>query len=337
MQVCFSASAQAVRRLAIVCFFGCTSLVFGGDIQLLLHETATVKRHEVRVGDICRVRADDQKMVKSISQIVVLDLEDTQQPEVLDSRFVRICTALEGYDLEDVRMLGASEVEITYESPKLVDDTDIERAATEAMRKALNAASGDVEVVLMSPFVRQLRETTRTTPDLTVQVIKPTRAPIGRTQLQVRLWKGHDILESRTATVLVSRRFDIAVTRVSMLPGHVIEESDVSFESRFLDMYVDSPRHDQVIGKSLRFSKQVGTILSLRDLAAVSAKEDAIAVKQRETVRVTATRGKVRVTLQGCEAMQQGRVGDVIRVRNPDTKATFSAIVTGRQKAEVRL
>jgi len=27
----------------------------------------------------------------------------------------------------------------------------------------------------------------------------------------------------------------------------------------------------------------------------------------------------------------------VIRVRNPDTKATFSAIVTGRQKAEVRL
>jgi flagella basal body P-ring formation protein FlgA len=307
-----------------------------GEVRLVLHETATVGADQVRLKDICRIQGADRQQLAKISNLVIAEILDPAQPEVISSQYVRLRTALKGIPLDDVRMLGANEVEVQYQSPQLLNDAEIELKAHEAVRSMLGVAADDVEVVLLTPFVRQLPQSIRDQPDLRIQVLKPNGKTVGRMQLQVRVWDRTDIVSTRNADVLVRRRFDIAVAQVSLMPNQPISESDVVFESRFLDFDADSPREDQILGKSVRSAKRAGTILSLRDMATPARSRMEIAVRRREPVTVTVRRGAVVVKMQGVEAQQQGRIGDLIQLRNPITRVSMSGVITGNGEVELR-
>jgi flagella basal body P-ring formation protein FlgA len=63
--------------------------------------------------------------------------------------------------------------------------------------------------------------------------------------------------------------------------------------------------------------------------------EGQVAVERNDRVRVTLTRGAMVIETNGI-AMQRGRIGDFISIRNPQSKSLFEAQITAPGVAQVR-
>lgn len=59
-------------------------------------------------------------------------------------------------------------------------------------------------------------------------------------------------------------------------------------------------------------------------------------VRKGDVVEVSASSGLLRVTLKGL-ALQNGALGDIITVRNPESLKVIPALVVGENRVEVRL
>ncbi len=83
--------------------------------------------------------------------------------------------------------------------------------------------------------------------------------------------------------------------------------------------------------RSLVFATRVqaGRVLTWRDLTKRPL------VKRNELVDVTASEGSLTITMKAL-ALQNGSIGDIISVRNLDSKKSISVIVVGDNRAQVR-
>jgi flagella basal body P-ring formation protein FlgA len=87
---------------------------------------------------------------------------------------------------------------------------------------------------------------------------------------------------------------------------------------------------DEITGFAAKIGLQTGRVVTLNML------ELPIVVQRGRPVAVYIQIGDAAVVLNGI-ALDNGAVGDSIRVRNPDSQAIISASVTGPGKAEIRL
>lgn len=82
----------------------------------------------------------------------------------------------------------------------------------------------------------------------------------------------------------------------------------------------------------------IGTVtrraLSLGELLSRNSVEDAGLVRVGETVRLTVVSGSVRMSVPA-RALQNGKLGDPIKVRNIDSDRVITAVVTGRKEARI--
>ena len=117
----------------------------------------------------------------------------------------------------------------------------------------------------------------------------------------------------------------------------MIEARDVQFTDRFLAVSADQLDESQVIGRQIRSGVPAGRMLALRDLIPVTAAKTQHVVRTRDNVQVTAVSGRLRVKLTAAEAMQSGRQGDVIRVRNTRSQEIITGRVTGPGMVEIQL
>lgn len=83
-------------------------------------------------------------------------------------------------------------------------------------------------------------------------------------------------------------------------------------------------------GFVLSRSVQAGTLLTWNDLARRPL------VRKGEMVEVSASEGLLRVTLKGM-ALQNGALGDIVTVRNPESLKVIPGQVVGENRVEVRL
>lgn len=88
-------------------------------------------------------------------------------------------------------------------------------------------------------------------------------------------------------------------------------------------------RFDEVEGYQLRNRLRAGDVLSSKNLLATDA------VTRGEQIAIVATNGVLSVRMAG-EALDSGKVGDQIRVRNLQSGRVIRALVVGRGKVEVR-
>jgi flagellar basal body P-ring formation protein FlgA len=331
-------SPQIVALTSVLAFVGLLVTPSGADqVQLVVRESATVNSRDVRLGDVCRINTASSRQAAAISNLVVADIDDELQPGIVNASYLRIRTAQLGIPLKDIEVLGAPTVTVRFVAPRIIDDTDVEDSATAAISQSLNIHDQDLQVRLIAPFTQGLPSNIRSVPGIRAEVVPPSRGSIGQLSLTVRLWDGRTLLSTRSARVQVLRRFDVAVARVSLTRDHVITETDVQFESRFLATEMDSPRDNQIIGRTVRTPRTAGTILTLRDLVEPAMVKLPIVIRSRDPVRVTAVSGSVRVVLRSAEALGQGRVGDIIRIKNTESNQIRSGVVTAAGEVEIRL
>ncbi|MCP4784349.1 MAG: flagellar basal body P-ring formation protein FlgA [Fuerstiella sp.] len=276
-------------------------------------------------------------MVATIGRIDVASIAAPDTGKTLSAAFVRYRLLLAGWQQTAIVVEGPERVLITYAESQPITDADIERSAREALATMFGAIEIDIRVRLSGVFMSTLPAHVQEQTNLRVEVSPPVRAKLGQTSMKIRLWKGDLLVATRLGRFNVLKRHRVAVTTISLQQESIIGAGNVQFAYRFLPNAEDEPTEADIYGRSVRTSVGPGEILSLRDLKQTTATKREIVVKARDNVRVTVTGNGLKLRLNQAEALQSGRIGDVIRVRNLTSKKIITGMVVGAGELEINL
>ncbi|MBF0097630.1 MAG: flagellar basal body P-ring formation protein FlgA [Magnetococcales bacterium] len=153
----------------------------------------------------------------------------------------------------------------------------------------------------------------------------------GRHNLPVTLLVDGATSARLQVTVQVKQRIQTPVLRRHVKRGELVGTEDVVIQE--IDLSGPLP------GRLQNIADIVGRVAT-REIKAGQALVDKmlegqVAVERNDRVRVTLTRGAMVIETNGI-AMQRGRIGDFISIRNPQSKSLFEAQITAPGEAQVR-
>ena len=132
------------------------------------------------------------------------------------------------------------------------------------------------------------------------------------------------------------RHFDnVALTTKQLDRGHVISASDIYFDRRDVTELTDyCSNTKELVGTTTKRAVRALMPLRMVDVESTSRSENGIAIKRREQVKMVARVGVLVVSAMG-EAQQDGKIGEVIRLKNLETNANVQGRITGPGEVEV--
>ena len=328
----------------------CAFLIFNAcmseaaHIVVRLKDMATVVSREVYLRDIALVTGDNEAEVTAANNLIIATIEEpativepaTESVEVT-ADFIRIRLVLRGFAYEDIEFKGSTAAGVKYVEPHQVSDMDVEQAAAEMLAVAMNVPVEDLQVSLAIPFMLQIPGNVREHDGLRVEVLRPSDVSPGQKNMTVRLWSNDDLVMARPARFNVLRRYRIAVTRVSLTRDQPIEDGQIQLENRFLDKEADEISPEVLQGRVARNNIAVGEIVKLANLSVPKSNvPETVVIKRRDSVPVIARIGGIEIRMRAAEALQEGRVGDFIQLKNIETQKTFSGRIHPLGYIEVR-
>lgn len=329
-----SIQSFVVVALAITC---ARSVEAASPIVIALPEEVTVDTREVQLLDIMENVDSDPKSRVIFRDIDISQIGERETGVVVRKSFVRIRLMLAGWKESDFFITGPEAVLINYRQPPPITDIDVEAAAVEVFARSSGRAAEDFRVRLSRPLISSLPATMQPLSDVQIDVAPPLQSGLGRMSTKVRLWKGNRLITSRPVRFEVAQKHRVAVLRVSRSRGDTLRATDIQFENRFVDSAVDEPSEQDVVGQRLRNNKTAGDIISLLDLDSPTPQRREQVVSARDKVVVTALAGPLRIQLRNAQAIESGRVGDIVKIRNLDSDKEIAARVAGPGAVEIRL
>jgi flagella basal body P-ring formation protein FlgA len=240
---------------------------------------------------------------------------------------------LAGIELARFRVEGPAQAMMTLSAPQWNED-DIIKAAEVAIAQRLGADLSQIQFELVqridlpnvpAPQAGELR----LAPDLRTQ-----GKPLGRVRVDVRVIVDKEALCSVPVTLDVAWYQQVAVAGRRMDNGETLQREDIRSEKMLLhggeNYVVFSPN---LVGQRTLRSIPAGQALTSADIE-LAAAADPIMVKNRDNVRLIAVVGSMQVSTFG-QALQDGRSGQIIQVRNVDSNHVVFGRVVGQGIVEV--
>jgi len=312
-----------------------------GDIIIELPETAEVSQPQVRLGDIAIVRTTD---LQSIRRLVALPLGSAPRPGApvaLDraaiSRWILQQTGWSsGFQQRTIHWSGAAEVRVLAVAQVLPSER-VSAAAEAALKRWLEARSVKAYVELLSRVSDQVLASGELT--LRPRPLPPQGAPARRMWVWVDVFANDRFLKAIPVSFAVEAWVPAKVAARSLAEGEVIARPELQnlLAERLVDATSMRPAalsardlaEESELPRSvrLRHSVRAGEVLSRSDL------EAAPAVARGEWAEFSASAGAVALTGQA-EVLQDGHVGEKVRVRLQGATGTVLARVTGPAQVE---
>ncbi len=315
----------------------CCSSVGQAAVEIHLRDTAEVSESRIQLSDVADIRADSDATAQKLSELDVAVLDEDSESLLLTARRISIRLRLAGFTPDAFVLTGSPDVLVQRLARRPITDSRIEQAAIPTMVSALGVDADHLSVQLSTPLVATLPRVLRSDPDIRVEVLPPLTPRIGTVSLTVRLWRGSQLVHTRSGRFEVLQKQHVAIARTSLPRGHVIQPGDVRFLERFLAAPADQLDESQVIGRQTRSMIPAGSMISQRDLQQPTPARAQAVIKARDNVRVTAVSGRLQVRLTSAQALESGRIGDIIRVRNLRSKNIVTGRVVGPGEVEIRL
>lgn len=193
------------------------------------------------------------------------------------------------------------------------------------------AAHFNLEGDLQLELIRSWSSPERVARDWQLQILEFPAVPATSMLLRVRvLGDGAVVVPEATLLLRASLWREAWVAR-QPLPADGTFDAAL-LETRRVDLLRDRDALPAAVGdRTFIFSRgvQAGRLLTWRDVARRPL------VRKGELVEVSAADGQLLVTMKGV-ALQNGAHGEVVTVRNPDSKKDFSAFVIDENRVQVR-
>lgn len=161
--------------------------------------------------------------------------------------------------------------------------------------------------------------------------VEPVVEPrLGAISFRVRGFRGTQEVRQHTIQATIRQRVLAVVATGEIARGQIIHRGSLQVREVLIDDRSGMPVKDPSLLVGQVASRSVGA----GELVTAAQVEAPIAVRRREQVEVTLEQGGLRITFTG-EAQDEAAVGGTIQVKNPQTKQTFNAVVTGRRQVFV--
>ena len=318
-----------------------------GAVQLVLPNAVSVDHELVRVGHVCQVVGGPLALRQRISRLDIEQRRADSKPVSITADQIVARLLLDGIPRGQFAIGGADSVRAQWSA------TQSQTLAQVQGTQSIN--DGGVLAVLREPIARQLGVDAE---DLFLRMSRPLPATVrnlqvlgevelrpllrntvrpGSNSMKLGIYQQEQLLTTFSVGVDVGLMRSVYVASKRLDSGELLTTENVRLQRRTVLGRAATDYATEVIEQRLKRSVRPGQILLQSDLRrqANSAKE--IVVRRRDLVQLTARKGKLAVSISGAQALQQGSVGDVIRVRNPESGKIITAQVVGQGTVEVRL
>ncbi|MEJ7593440.1 MAG: flagella basal body P-ring formation protein FlgA [Planctomycetaceae bacterium] len=326
LALCAGLASDAQSRSAIA-----------AEIQIELKETAIVHGSQVLLSSIATVSCSDPIRKKQVEDVEVRLLDLTLASETISQRFVRIRLIVAGFRMEDLTLSGAAQTLVAFQPSQKLTDTQVEEQALIVLTQALNVEPQDLKVLLQSGFMQTLPKELRDREGLQLKVLPPARRSLGPVTLPVQVWNDDELLSTRSAVFDVRRKHHVAVARISLSREIPINDSNVQFENRFMTTEVDELDPNEILGRNVRGNLVAGSIVQMRDLQTATRSNGDVLVKKGDAMQVIAMARRLRTSIRNIEALEDGRLGDRLRMKNRDSGKEIIGEIVGPGQALVRV
>jgi flagellar basal body P-ring formation protein FlgA len=334
----------------------------GESLVIRLRPAVTVTSRVVRVDDIAAISGPAAAAARELD---IAEIPEDQTQIAVPRSLIHVRLQLAGLDSQDDRWLGPELTLVSLEAgdrpPRsslvrqvsatstedgvagaLPEDRLTDRAVETAVQTALAGQFAvpldEVSVHLLHPVTESARTTGVQIRDPHLEVITPPEFPLGRTTLTLRIWEGDRMADSRPIQVEVRRKQKLLIARRTIGRGGAVTSTAVASEVRYVDRLQDELTYRDIGGLTARRMIRAGEVIRTDDLENRDAQESpAEVIRSRDAVRIIAQRKGLQVALHVGEALQSGRVGQIIRVRNPQSDRVIAGRVIGVGQVEVDL
>ncbi|WP_010583813.1 flagellar basal body P-ring formation chaperone FlgA [Schlesneria paludicola] len=336
-------------------------------VQLMLRSNVHVQGRVVRLGDIATISGGELQLREHLKR---LDLEDT----LLEGESVTITPSqiefrlrVAGVALDNVSIRGSAvrvtsngfaatnEVHVvsdTSSEPGVVkpesfeaekssttEEGPLEHALLEAAKRCilrkLPWSAEDVEIRLSQPLPPEIRQVRSALGYECQAELRNPGAAIGRVHLRL-VAQGVEKQTIDVVTIFDVRHYDTVVLTTRPLErGHKLTVADLYTDRQDVTDLTDySSRTAELVGMTTKRAMRPLTPLRQIDIESTVQANGAILVKRRDSVRIVGRLGAVSVIATG-EALQEGRLGELIRLRNTDSNTNVQGRVTGPGEVEI--
>jgi len=291
---------------------------------------------QIKLGDIANITDSDAARRAALMK---LDLAtwDPDQETTISRGMVEIRILLAGYDSQQVVLSGPDQVVVGLLPKVALTDLGVEQTVFDTLCRQFSIAPEDLRVKLVTPFVGPSLPALEGLVQPRLELMPPPQLPLGRSQLTVRVLDGNRVVAARQLSFEIARRQPVVVATNSLDRGNLVSEEHVREETRFVDGPVDRLTAAQVIGRRVLLPFRPDEVVTLRHVGQPTEVESPILVQPRDAVRLIAKKRGLTVTIPVAEALQAGREGQLIRVRNVQSNQVVTGVVVGRGEVHVRL
>ena len=337
----FHSHTKAILQLVIASVFCALApqITNASVLIIQLPEEVTVNSQRVLLRDIAKISGSNAAEIAAAGalEIVAIDAQESTAAETTAQK-IRIRLVLSGFPNQQLQFRGSTQTTVRYLKEVPITDQDVQQAALNVVAESMNVPKEEVRVTLLDSFMAMVPNTVRSETGLRLEVLPPNDNSPGQKNMLVRLWKDSDVAYTKTARFMVHREYQVAVTLVSLTRDQPIDDAFVRIERQFLEKEADEVSAEALRGRVVQKNIEAGSVLSLRDLSIpVTAKTvDPIIIKRRDSVPVIARFGGIEIHMRAAEALQDGRDGDFMQLRNLETKKIFTGKVNILGHVEVQ-
>ena len=301
--------------------------------MVTLRAAVSVSAATVNVGNVASLSGGTPALRQQIAALDLADRPHRGKPLQLLRELIAYRIQVAGVERSRFRVQGAAVVEISPGAAPASEDEFLQ-AARDALLGKLAFPAEDVEVSLAQP--PELPQVTPGPKD-EVRLDAEPREPIGvpgRCRVDVALLINGERLAVVPLLLDVKVYQSAAVSLRRIEAGETLGEGNVRFERHAMDApgACLTPK-DLSSGRKAKRPVAAGQVVPPAAVEPARA-DNPLLVKQRDLVRLVARVGNLRVTALA-EAEQDGRAGDLVRVRNVDSKKEIVGRVVGRDLVEV--
>jgi flagella basal body P-ring formation protein FlgA len=292
----------------------------------LLPEIATTKRI-VTTTDIAEISGGDPAIRREIERLDMADV-GPEDHDAISRWQVLVRLTLAGIPSESYTLAGAEETWIRRGQSEINDAVVIE-AARESLAEHWKLESRDLSVQLAAPLPIQIDEWASDIDDLRIRAFVEGTMQPGRLTVTMGLYDEDRLVRTFPAQFHAAVPREVAILTRSVRRGDTIASDMIEFQHRELVGANAFSVAGDAVGKVATRNLRVGDYLKTSDIeipstAAVS--KAVTVIKKRDFVRVFVRSRGLMVTVPRAQALDDGDVGDLIRVKNLQS----SQIITGR-------
>ena len=316
------------------------------SVGLVRAETATlislrarvhVDQPVVRLGDIATVQATDRSLASDLADLQISHLREPGTTETISASRVEYFLLLKGFSPTGILVKGES-TRVVFGSKKSNEEKSNDELVTAAVRQAIANRLGLQTTEVSAQLTRPLGLSAKSpSPEIEFRVLPSTKVPIGKCAVKLGVYEDERLIRTLSASLLVSVRRMVPVVHKPLTPNRPLQREDFVWQKANVQTLESlSPKSD-IIGRRVVRRLSPGEIIRPTHLARVAQTQDPFVVQTRNNINVIARKGAMRVILGNAIALQRGRVGDTVRLRNPTSGKVIVATLVSPTMAELRL